>query len=428
MVVDRKTMPVPGTIPEIKLKDPENYKLSNGLDFYLISGGQEKVTRLDIVFEAGSAFQNKKLTAASVSSLLKEGTKTKTSSEIVEILDYYGAHLNTGNNKDTATLTLFSLTKHLDKLVPLISEMLTEPTFPQRELEIFMNRKKQRYYVDIQKVKYRAALEFNKTIFGKNTAYGQVLSETDFDLITRDDIVEFYDNYYCPANAYAVISGNIDSKTEQLVDKYLGNINCSGKMPDSASLKFFSAPETKEKYVEKEDALQSAIRVGNQTVNRTHPDYAYVSLLNTILGGYFGSRLMSNLREEKGFTYGIYSFVQTYQKAAYFAVATEVKADATGEALKEITGEIDRLKSEPVSEDELKLVKNYISGNILRGFDGSMVMADRFLLVKDFGLTFQHYRDVLKKMTDSTPQQLLEAAGKYFNSDDMVQLVVGKMR
>ncbi len=426
MNIDRKTMPPLGNIPDLALKNPENIRLNNGLDLYIIDGGYEKVTRLDIVFEAGSAYQKKKLTAASVTNLLKEGTKNKTSVEIVEILDYHGAYLNIGNNKDTATLTLFSLTKHLDKLLPLINEILTESVFPQRELEIFLNRKKQRYLVDIQKVKYLASLEFNKTIFGDGTAYGQVLNENDFNSLTRDDVVNFFKKRYRPENAYAVLSGFVDKKTEELINKFLGNIKCSGKSPESENIKFFSEQETGKKYIEKENSLQSAIRIGKQMINRTHPDFAYVSLLNMILGGYFGSRLMSNLREDKGLTYGIHSFVQTHKKAAYFAIATEVNAEATKMAVEEIIKEIERLRTEPVKEDELKLVLNYLSGSFLRSFDGPMILAERFLLVKDFGLTFEHYKDILRKMSLSTPEQLLETADKYFATDKMVELIVGK--
>ncbi len=424
---DRKHMPGLNKVAGLNLKDPVSFILSNGMDVYEIKGGQEEVTRIDIVFEAGSAYQNKKLVAGSVNSLLKEGTEKYSSAEIAGILDYYGAYLNTHYTKDTAVVTLLTLTKHLDKLLPLLGDLLTNSVFKEQELEIYLNREKQRFLVNIEKVKYLASLEFNKIVFGSKTRYGQVLSKDDFDKITREDIIEFYNNYYCPENAYAVVSGHINKETEELLNKFIGNISCKGKAPDSSSLVFYSEPDTKEKYIEKENALQSAIRVGQQTVNRDSDDYAYVSLLNTVLGGFFGSRLMSNLREEKGYTYGVYSYIQTYKRAAYFTVATEVKADATKSALDEIRKEINLLKTEEVPEHELEIVKNYISGSVLRSFDGPIALSDRFITVKDFGFTFKHYVDVLNKMINATPGQLIETANKYFDEENMIELVVGKM-
>ena len=423
---DRTKMPPLGKVSKLNLSDPERIVLKNDLETYLIKAGQEDITRIDLVFEAGSAFQNKRLVAGSVNNLLKEGTKNKNSGEIAAMLDYYGAYLNTAFNKDTASIMLLSLTKHLDKLLPLLGELLTESVFPQRELEIYLNRQKQRYLVNIEKVKYLASLEFNKIIFGENTAYGQVLEMEDFEKVSREDVVSFYERFYCPENAYAVVSGHLDDSTLALIDKHLGSVSCRGRRPDISGIHFFSAPSVTEMMIKKEDALQSALRVGKQMINRTHPDFPVVSLLNTVLGGYFGSRLMSNLREDKGYTYGAYSYLQTYKKAAYFTVATEVNADHTRAALDEICKEITGLREKPVSKDELELVKNYIYGNFQKSFDGPLALSDRFIAVKDHGLTFDHFKEVLQKIMQTTPEELQQAAKKYFDAEKMIRLAVGK--
>ena len=425
-IPDRKTMPPLGKIPELNLREPDNITLKNNIETYLIKAGQEEITRLDIVFKAGSAYQKKRLVAGSTNTLLKEGTHTKTSAEIAGILDYYGAYLNTHYSKDTATVTMLSLTKHLETLLPLLGELLTDSVFHQRELDIYLNRQKQRFLVNIEKVKYRASLEFNKLVFGENTAYGQVLSLNDFDKVTRDDVLEFYNNHYCPENAYLVISGNFTEKTLDLVDKHLGMLQCKGKTPNNNNIIFSSTPLQTEKYIQKQGALQSALRVGKQIINRTHPDYPKLTLLNTILGGYFGSRLMSNLREDKGYTYGAYSYIQTYQKAAYFTVATEVNAKYTNAAMEEICKEIDILKKQPVSDEELTLVKNYTSGIFQKSFDGPLALSDRYITVKDFNLTFDHYKEILEKIKNTTAEQLMETAAKYLSQKELIKLIVGK--
>ncbi len=426
IIPDRKKMPPLGNIPELILQEPENITLQNDMQAHLIRAGQENITRLDIVFEAGSAYQNKRLVAGSVNNLLKEGTSTKSSAEIAGILDYYGAYLNTHYNKDTASVTILSLTKHLDKLLPLLGELLTDSVFHERELDIYLNRQKQRFLVNIEKVKYRASLEFNKLVFGENTAYGQVLSLEDFDKVTREDVLEFYRNHYCPERAYVVLSGHIDDQTVQLVNQHLGTISCQGKSPDEKEILFSAPPQKTEKIIPKKDALQSALRVGKQIINRTHPDFPKLTLLNTILGGYFGSRLMSNLREDKGYTYGAYSYIQTYKKAAYFTIATEVNADYTTKAMDEIVKEIERLCSEPVPDDELTLVKNYTSGIFQKSFDGPLALSDRYITVKDFRLTFAHYKNILEEIKNITANDLMQTAAKYLSSDDMIKLIVGK--
>jgi predicted Zn-dependent peptidase len=423
---DRKKMPTLKQVSQLKLDEPGNVMFNNNMDAYIIKAGQEPITRIDIIFKAGAAYQKKRLIAGSVNNLLKEGTSTKSSAQIAGILDYYGAYLNTQYSKDTASITLLSLTKHLDNLLPLLGELLTESVFPQKELDIYLNRQKQRFLVNYEKVRYRTSLEFNKLVFGLNSAYGQVLSLDDFNKVTHEDIIDFYKNFYCPENAYVVISGNVNDKIIDKANRFLGMINCKGKMPDLSSIVFASKIKNAEKIIEKKDALQSAIRVGKQIINRTHPDYPAVTLLNTVLGGYFGSRLMSNLREDKGYTYGAYSFIQTYKNAAMFSIATEVNADFTNSAMSEICKEMDRLRNNIIPDDELELVKNYISGNFLKSFDGPLALSERFILAKDFDLTFDHYKTVLEKILKLTSKELIDIANKYFNSTEMIKLIVGK--
>lgn len=424
---DRTKMPSLGKLSPLNMPKPQKVILKNGMEAFLIEAGQEKITRIDVVFEAGSAFQSKRLVAGSVNSLLKEGTQTKSSNEIAGLLDYYGAYLNTSYNKDTASIMLLSLTKHLDVLLPLLGELISRSVFPERELEIYLNRQKQRYLVNIEKVKYRASLEFNKIIFGDDTAYGQVLEMDDFNHVTREDVVSFYQNFYVPDRAYMVVSGHIDKEVVNLLEQYLGAFERENTYDDLKSIRFFSEPSVFEKKIEKKNALQSALRIGKPIVNRTHPDFAMVSLLNTVLGGYFGSRLMSNLREDKGYTYGAYSYLQTYKRAAYFTVATEVNSSYTQAALNEICREVKRLREVPISKEELTLVKHYIYGNFQKSFDGPLALSDRFMAVKDHGLTFDHFKQVLEKIMEATPEKLLETANRYFQADRMVRLIVGKI-
>lgn len=423
---NRKQMPEPGTILPVKLINPETLMLSNNMEAYIIRAGKEPITRIDVVFNAGSAYQTKKLVAGSVNNLLKDGTSGKSSATIAGILDYYGAYLNTQINKDTASVTLYALTKHLDKLIPLFSEIITDAVFPEKELLIYLDRQKQQFLVNMEKIKYYASMEFNRMIFGKESAYGQILCEEDFSKVTRDDVVDFYQSRFHAQNAYIILSGSITDKVVSLTEKHLGNLPVKNSLTGNNNIVYTTKQETGEKYIERSEALQSALRIGKRIVNKTHPDFSALQMVNTLLGGYFGSRLMSNLREDKGYTYGISSFIQTYKHAAYFAIATEVNVDYTEAAMKEIDFEINKLRSSPVSNDELQLVKNYIFGNFLKTFDGPLALTERFRAVKDAGLDFSYYTQSLEAMMKLTPEHIMNITKKYFKSESLLHLAVGK--
>ena len=423
---DRTLMPLLGQVSALSLTEPEVITLSNNMEVNVIKAGTEEITRIDVIFEAGSAYQKKRLIAGATNNLLKGGTSSKNSATIAGILDYYGAYLHNQVNKDTASVTLYSLSKHLDRLLPLLGELISDSIFPEQELAIYLERQKQEFLVNVEKVRYMASLEFNKMIFGENTAYGQVLSMEDFDKISREDMVEFYHHYYRPEKAYIIIGGNVNSKIIALTEKHLGSLASAKKATVEQDIVFSEEFHQKEKFIERNGALQSALRVGKQIVSKTHPDFPAIQLLNTVLGGYFGSRLMSNLREDKGYTYGISSYIQAYKHTTYFTVATEVNADFTEDAMKEICKEIDLLRSNPVSDEELQLVKNYLFGNFLKSFDGPLALTERFRAAKDSNLNFSYYTQSLNSMMELSSEKLMKIARQYFNSESLLHLVVGR--
>lgn len=422
----RKNKPSHGDPIHLNLEEPKLKVLDNGVNAYCINAGDEDVIRLDIIINAGSAYQDKKLVATSTGKLLKEGTKNMSSSAIAQEIDNKGAYLDISVSKDSSSITLYSLNKHLNELLPIVGKILSEAQFPDEEVNIHIERQKQEFLTNSEKVRYRAMLEFNKMIFGESSAYGQQLQIEDFEKLSRQDIVEFYNQKYFPQNAYIVISGKLNNSSISLVNKYIGNSWSAGQPNKNKDLIFTEQPSPEKIFISKNGALQSAIRVGRPIVSKTHPDYNAFILLNTILGGYFGSRLMSNLREDKGYTYGVSSYLINFIHAGYFSISTEVNATHTNAALDEIYNELEKLRTQKVGEEELHLVKNYIYGTFLRNFDGAFSLAERYRSVKDFGLNFEFYKNSLDAMLKIEADQLFEIANKYLNPDDMIQLVVGK--
>ena len=423
---DRSSVPEHGKPATLVMTEPGVTMFDNGIEAYLIEAGDEEVTRIDIVIDAGSAFQLKRLVASTVGKMLREGTAGFSSIEIAEKLDYFGAHFDDHVTKDSAILTLFSLTKHLDELLPLIGEMISTAEFHEEELNIYIDRQRQEFLVNSEKVRYTAMLEFNRMVYGRESAYGKIVQLDDFDKLNRNDLVEFYNGRYSPQNTYVIISGKINEKVIELTNKYFGN-GWQHNSTNQNKIDFIAESETVEKFIKKEDALQSAIRVGRLIINKTHPDYNRFILLNTILGGYFGSRLMSNLREDKGYTYGISSYLSNYIHGGSFNIAADVNEKYTQAALGEIFKEIKRLRKQKVDNEELQLVKNYIYGTFLRNFDGPFALAERYRSARDFGLTFDYYKKSLDEILKINADDLLETAEKYLDPDEMIRLVVGSM-
>lgn len=424
---DRTTMPPPGKQFQLKLNEPELVRLDNGIKTYVINEGQEEFTKLDIVFNAGSSLQPKNLVAGSTIQLLIDGTKNMSSADIAQKIDYHGAIIDTTISKDKAGLTLYSLNKHLPELLPLISDMIVNASFFEDELTNYIHRKKHQFLFNNDKVRYKAMLEFNKLVFGSNSAYGRVVELSDYDNLERSDLLEFFKSHFIPRNTYIIISGKINKKTISLINKHFGNSRKTKTTAISSNINIIDEVEEMDKFVKKEGSLQSALRVGRPIISKQHPDYNSLIVLNTVLGGYFGSRLMSNLRENKGFTYGVSSYMMNYQHGGFFSIATEVNAQHTQAALKEIKIELERLCRENISNNELNLVKNYIYGTYLRSFDGPMALAERFRSAKDLNLNFEYFTNSLSEMMQQTPQQLKNTANKYFNYGDMIKLVVGSM-
>lgn len=423
---NRKIMPANGEPVSLKLEKPVFFMLDNGVEAFLIKAGEEPVMRIDVVIKAGSAYQKKRLVASSVGKMMREGTQHYSSQAIAETIDSHGAYLDVSVTKDTAVLTMYALNKHLENLMPLVADMLSHATFGEDELRVHLNRERQEFLVNSEKVRYKAMLEFNKMVFGKNSAYGQILEIDDFDKLGKNDLIDFYDRLYHTGDAYLILSGAINDRVVKLVNKYLGNGWINPSKNHNNIIYNGGSPE-KEKFIRKEGSIQSAIRMGRTIIGKTHPDYNRFVLLNTILGGYFGSRLMSNLREDKGYTYGVSSFVANYEHGSYFSIATEVNAKFTGESMDQIYREMLTLRGEKVAEEELRLVKNYIYGTFLRNFDGPFALADRFRAVKDFGLDFDFYRNSLSEILTTNSDELLDIANKYLDPDKMVRLIVGNM-
>lgn len=398
--------------------------LDNGIKVYVIDAGEQDLVRIEFIISNVNWNVSKPLQAYATNSMLIEGTSTSTAFQIAEKTDYYGAFLQTDYNYDASSLTLYSLNKHLENVLPVMKEVLTDAVFPEEELETFRRNQKQKLLVNLEKNDFLSRQLFSNILFG-DTLYGYKTTAADYDRLNRDDLVEYFHLAYQPHNCTIIVSGKAGEDILNTLNKHFGH---GWDISAEASRNVFSFPVQQAAYLytERTEALQSAIRMGKVSVNRSHPDFPALQVLNTVLGGYFGSRLMSNIREDKGYTYGIGSALVSLQHSGYFFITTEVGADVCSAAVTEIEKEVRSLTSELIPQEELDLVKNYMLGSFLGSLENAFSHADKFKNVWFSGLDYSYYDRYIKTVKEITPEKLLELAKFYLDFDSFNQVIVGK--
>ena len=424
--IDRKISPAFKTIDSIDMIQASERLLNNSIPVYSINAGSQDLIKIEFLFSAGMFQQQCALQAATVNTMLEEGTSKMNADQIADAIDYYGAFLETSVSQDHASLILYTLNKHLKSTLPIVEQVIKDAVFPQQELTTHLNNKKQKFLVNKQKVASVARKRFTELLFGEKHPYGINVKEEDFSKITIPLLDQFYKTFYRSNNCKIILAGKVQDDVYQLLNDHFGGNDWKGTVNATVVVPPIQTAIEKQQLIFKENALQSAIRIGKPLFNKTHKDFQPLQVLNTVFGGYFGSRLMSNIREDKGYTYGIGSGIVSLQNAGYFFISTEVGVDVCKDAIHEIYYEMDRLKQELVSGEELQLVKNYLLGTFLRSVDGPFAMAERFKGIMTYNLGYDYFSRYIATIKSVSASQLRDLANQYFDRDSMVELVVGK--
>lgn len=423
-MLNRKQQPKYQTVAEIILPEVQIKKLDNNIKLHLLNGGSQDIVKIDLLIKAGAVHADKKIIAPLTSLMLNEGTQTKNAQQIAESFDFYGAFFEAAAGNDNAYAGLLTLNKHLEKILPTFIEILTESTFPENEMMTQTNRMLNNFLIQSEKTSFLARQEFFEQLFGKNHPYGVRSKAENYKNISTAELFDFYKKHYHSANFELIISGKINKNLLQLIEESFG------KLPLKKTQTFCKTLEETNKeekliVIEKPKAVQSSLCMGLKTINRSHADYLSLSILTTILGGYFGSRLMKNIREEKGYTYGIHSVLSSFIQSGYLGIVADVKKEYARQTLSEIEKEIRKLQTELVSETELELVKNYLMGEMLQALDGPMRLSEAYKVVRSFGMNLDFYKQMIKKVQTISSEELLALANKYLKIENMTKVIVG---
>lgn len=425
--MNRTIAPPIQSLENFTVSPPIRTTLPNGIPLTLIQAGEQEVVRIDLLFKGGRWHQTAKLQALFTNRMLREGTRRFTAAQIAERLDYYGAWLDLSSSSEYACITLYSLNKYIEETLEVLASIVKEPLFPEKELNTVLENNVQQFLVNQSKVDFLAQRGLFSALYGATHPCGQLVEEADYRRINTPLLHAFYDQYYHSDNCSIFLAGRATDAVISSLEKQLG-VEPFGNSPQQLVEPHYEFQAVREKriFIEREDAMQSAVNLGATTLTRQHPDFLKMRLLMTLFGGYFGSRLMSNIREEKGYTYGISAGIQSYPDSSVLLISTETDNRYVEPLIKEVYHEIDRLHNDLVPEAELTTVRNYMLGEMCRSYESPFSLSDAWIFIHTAHLDDTYFDRSLQALKEATSDELRELARRYFCKESLKEVISGK--
>ncbi len=427
-MINRKIMPpiLDAVNFDYTLQDIQEDIFQNKIPLYWLNAGTQEVIQIEWIFEAGLWHETRTAVAQTVAALLKNGSSSKSSLQLNEAIEFYGASLKVSPSNDYTSITLHTLSKHLEALLPVIKEIITDAIFPENELNIYVQNARQRLAVSLKQCDFVSNRHIDALLYGKSHPYGRFTEDTNLLALKREELLDFHKKYFHSGNCRIFASGKMDSRHVALINNYFGKEKWGNSDITEQQNTHITEP-AKEKVhniLNDDSSVQGAIRIARDFPGRTHPDFSPMIVLNTIFGGYFGSRLMANIREEKGYTYGIYSHIYSYKHAGSLLIATEAGREVCKETIDEIHKEMEILCHQKVDDEELLLVKNYILGNLLGDLDGPFSIMQRWKTLILNNLPREQFDRNIQIYKHIDSDHILDLARKYFQKGDYYELTV----
>jgi predicted Zn-dependent peptidase len=395
--------------------------LSNGVPLILFENVQQEVLKIELVFKAGKWFEPKRGIAHFTAQMLERGTSKKSSYQIAEAFDQFGCSIEINSGFDFTSLSIYTLSRNITSVLPLFCELVSTPSFSDSEFTLMKDVFRQSLKINNKKNSYVAGKAIRQNIFGNQHPYGTSIEEFDVDHLTREDLVTFFNTHFFIHEIY--ITGKVDKSERQILieDLYVlkGATLSNGKMNPITDPKSFS------QLIEMPDSVQSSLRLGKRTINRSHPDYASFILVNHILGGYFGSRLMKNIREEKGLTYGIHSSVNALRNDALFLIGTDVNRQKLKLAISEIKAEISKLQENNVELSELEITKNHLLGSLQLEAANPFSIMEKIKTIRLNQLNPNFYNSLFNDIVSSDGEMIRRIAQSYLDIETLFEVSVG---
>lgn len=433
-ILDRSKPPVPGTPKDLNFPKFFEAKTGNGITVLVIEDKRLPLVTSRFVFKSGSYMDyfsgaDKSGLSSITSELLTKGTESRTATQIAEEVDYIGATLSSGCDYDATYVSSYSLKKYFDVIFDVVSDVILNPKFAEEEIARLREQRLNSILSMMDDGDYLSEKVFRKFVYGDNPyAFPVEGTGESVSKISAEDIMNQYRRIFVPQNLIVAFVGDITS--DEALKKINEKFSNWGNKP-SGELSFPGVKDINGSSVyiiEKKGAVQSSLKVGHKGIKRNDPDFIPVHIMNTLLGGYFTSRINKNLREVNGYTYGARSSFNAYRFAGDFSVTTEVKNDITSNTVKEILKEINLLRNEFVTDEELQNVKNYISGSFPLQLETPNAVASKVINLKFHGLADDYYNNYLRKVNELTVENIRDTAMKYLHPDNLIISVAGNTK
>ncbi|MDE7149803.1 MAG: insulinase family protein [Bacteroidales bacterium] len=403
---------------------PETVRLGNGIPLYLFPDSHSELLRLEFIFEAGSSLQEKPIQARACSALL-EATLHHSADAMTERFDYYGAYMEKYVDRDQSSIVIYALARYSREIIALCEEIFKEAVFSAAELQLYLEKQRSQFDIAMQKVAEVSRRAFFAQVFGERHPYGVSVERTDFDGLQREDVEAFYRRFYVAANAAIVLAGGYGDGTVQALADSFGRDFPIGQAAPTDRTVGPVLPSPRFGFVSKPGALQASVRMGKVVMPPTDAGFSTFKVLDYLFGGYFGSRIMQNIREEKGYTYGISSYILPLRAHTVWIVASEVKQACSRQVVAEIQNEMRKLCDRKPGKKELNIVRQVYQGDFLREMDGIFEIAEKWKFLRMFGLTDVFYRQFAETLENIEPSDIQQAAQCYFTPDSFHVTVCG---
>ncbi len=428
--LDRTKPPKAG--PQSKVTFPKYFEkeYANGFKLFVVENHELPIVTMGFVVKSGSTFDGNLPGLASMTSeLLTKGTEKRTATQIAEDIDFVGGSLSSSASWDASQIFVSVLKTHLDTGFDILQDVVLNPTFPQEEI----NRVKTQRLASIQQLKadpgYLADTRFSAAVFGEHP-YGKPPGGTEksVNAVRRENFVRFHKDFYTPDNSFIVFAGDITPKeAEKYAAKYF--VKRKGKrIPESISPPTSGVTKTAIYIVDKPAAVQSALRIGQIGIARNTPDYIKVFVMNTLLGGYFSSRINMNLREVHGYTYGGRSSFDARLLPGVFEVSTDVRNEVTAETVDEVLKELNRIKDTMPSKEEMDMVKNYLVGLFPIQLETPQQVAGRVITIELYHLPKNYYKNYRENIQKVTARDIHGVAKKYIQPECLAIVLSGNSK
>ncbi|MCX8080981.1 MAG: insulinase family protein [Bacteroidia bacterium] len=391
--------------------------------FFAWHNNQHPYLKISFIFPFSNFDFNNRLIPHFTMNLIPMGTKSKNWNEISDIFDFYGTNLLADSTDIVTEFTITFLHKFLPDILELLADVFLHANFQEEPFELVRVREIQDFKTRMNKVSVLTDRELRRLTL-KGTHLEHLAELKNYEDITREEIFNFYQEYYPGGPQLIAVIGGTEKHAETIYDFF----NAIWKNPPLPKNTFFNpTPLSGTHYVHKPKALQSSIRLGIFVPHYNHPDFPKLKVLCTLLSGYFTSRLNQNLREEKGYTYGVHGYFLSYRNLLQYHIHTEVGTEVTQAALKEIRKEIEKLAHDDFPDEELQNLANYQSGVFLKDTNGIFENAGSWLNSYLRNLTLEVRKNVYDAFFNTRPEELRALAKKYLNPDHFTVAVAGDL-